>query len=98
MMRDRNGNKIPVVEKSVLDEKLRANGVAVKNDMGYDLLYIWAMGMADYLSSSIPDEAHLAKFVKDYADDPDGSPTRAFDEFYAKTMALGIPIEWPDMI
>lgn len=98
MMRDRNGNKIPTVEKSILDEKLRANGVAVKNDMGYDLLYIWAMGMADYLGSSVPDEAHLAKFVKDYADDPDGSPTRAFDEFYAKTMALGIPIEWPDMI
>jgi len=31
-------------------------------------------------------------------DDPDGSETRAFDEFYAKTMALGIPIDWASVL
>lgn len=98
MMRDRNGNRIQPAEKSVLDEKLRANNVSVSNDKGYDLLYLWAMGTSDYLGSSIPDEAHLAKFLVDYADDPDGSPTRAFDEFYAKTLALGIPIDWSSML
>ena len=36
--------------------------------------------------------------LMDYADDVDGSKTRAFDEFYAKTMALGIPILWEDVI
>lgn len=50
------------------------------------------------MGSSIADEMHLAIFVKDYLDDPDGSPTRAFDEFYAKTMALGIPVRWEDVI
>ena len=50
------------------------------------------------MGSSIADEQHLAKFVKDYLDDKDGSDTRAFDEFYAKTIALGIPIMWEDVI
>ena len=40
----------------------------------------------------------LAGRVKDYMDDLDGSPTRAFDEFYIKTVALGIPIYWDEML
>lgn len=98
MMEGRDGGKIKPMEREALKEKLRANGVTVKNDMGYDVPYVWAMGTADYMGSSIPDEAHLAKFVCDYCDDRDGSPTRAFDEFYAKTMALGIPIPWGDVV
>lgn len=98
MMEGRNGEKIKVMEKDAFLEKMKANGVTLENDKGYDGPYVWAMGMADYLGSAIPDEAHLAKFVKDYLDDKDGSSTRAFDEFYAKTMALGIPIVWEDVI
>lgn len=98
MMETRQGGKVNSVSKETFDEKMKALGVKVKNDMGYDLPYVWAMGTADYLGSSIVDEPHLAKFVSDYADDPDGSKTRAFDEFYAKTLALGIPIVWEDVI
>lgn len=97
MMVTRDGGKVKALEKDTVMERLRANGVTVKRDMGYDVPYIWAMATADYMGSAISDEAHLAKFVRDYADDPDGSPTRAFDEFYAKTMALGIPIVWEDV-
>ena len=43
-------------------------------------------------------EKRLAMFVKDYVDDRDGSPTRAFDEFYIKTVALGIPVFWDEML
>lgn len=98
MMEGRNGDKIKPVEKSVFDERMRANGVTLKNDNGYDGPYVWCMATADYMGSSISDEMHLARFVADYLDDPDGSPTRAFDEFYAKTMALGIPIPWDDVL
>lgn len=98
-MRDRNGNKIQLPERSRFDELLKANSVTIENDKGYyDQLYVWCMGRADYLGSSIPDEAHLLHFVKDYLDDIDGSETRAFDEFYIKTVALGIDIPWEDMI
>ena len=98
MMEDRNKGKIKSAEKDMVIEKLKTNNITVERDKGYDIPYVWAMATADYMGSSIADEIHLAKFVKDYIDDIDGAPTRAFDEFYAKTMALGIPIVWEDVI
>ena len=99
MMRSRNGERIAVPEKSKLDEILAKNGISIENNKGYyDGVYLFAMGKSDFLGSSIPDEAHLALYVKDILDDPDGSPTRAFDEFYAKTVALGVDIPWDDLI
>lgn len=98
MMETRDGGKITPVDKEVFNEKMRANGVVLKNDLGYDGPYAWSMATADYMGSSITDEVHLARFVHDYLDDPDGAKTRAFDEFYVKTMALGIPIVWEDVI
>lgn len=98
MMTGRDGSRIEPVSKEAFNEKMKALGVAVKNDKGYDLPYVWAMATADYLGSSVPDEAHLALFVKDYSDDIDGADTRAFDEFYAKTLAKGIPVIWEEVI
>ena len=98
MMETRDGGKVKAMEKDAVLEKLKANGLTVKNDKAYDVPYVWAMGMADYLGSSIADEAHLAKFVMDYVDDRDGSKTRAFDELYAKTLALDIPLIWEDLM
>lgn len=99
MMRDRSGKKVPAFDKAKVDEILAGNGIELENRKGfYDAAYVYAMGRADYLGSSITDEMHLARFVKDYMDDKDGSPTRAFDEFYIKTVALGIDIPWDEMI
>lgn len=98
MMTTRSGEKVRPVEKSVFDEKMRSGALTLKNDKGYDGPYVWCMASSDYLGSSISDEAHLSMYVRDYLDDPDGSPTRAFDEFYAKTLALGIPIPWEDVL
>lgn len=98
MMETRTGGSVSAVSKETFDEKMKANNASLKNDKGYDGPYVWCMASADYLGSSIADEAHLAKYVVDYLDDKDGSPTRAFDEFYAKTMALGIPIVWEEVI
>ena len=85
-------------DKQKTTDFLKANGVSLKNDMGHDAAYVLNMARADYFGSSIIDDLHLALFVKDYLDDKDGSPTRAFDEFYIKTVALGIPIFWDEML
>ena len=98
LMKDRNGKTINPFDKSKTAEFLKAHGVSLKNDMGHDASYVLNMGMSDFYGSSIPDETHLAIFVKDYLDDKDGSPTRAFDEFFIKTVALGIPIFWDEML
>ena len=50
------------------------------------------------MGSSIADEVHLALYVKDYIDDKDGNPTRAFDEFYINCIAKGIDFPWQDLI
>ena len=56
------------------------------------------MCKADYLGSSVPDEQHLALFVKDYVDDPDGYPELPFTRFYGDCIGTGTPIPWEDVI
>lgn len=99
MMRDKKGNRQSVPEKKKVDEKLNSYGIELSRDKGYyDSVYAWCMAKSDYFGSSIEDEMHLAKYVKDYIDDPDGNPTRPFDEFYVNCIAKGIDIPWGDVI
>ena len=99
MMKSRDGKKIQIPERKKMDEIMKAYGIQLKRTEGYyDPIYVWCMAMSDYFGSSITDEIRLANFVRDYIDDPDGNPTRAFDEFYVNCMAKGIDIPWEDMI
>ena len=98
MMKDKAGNKLQGWSKDRTAEFLRSNGVTLENNHGHDASYVLSMARADYLGSSIIDDKRLALFVKDYLDDPDGAKSRAFDEFYIKTVALGIPIFWDEML
>ena len=66
---------------------------------GFEGLYeVSNMGKADYLKSSIPDDTHLALFVKDYIDDPDGYDGLPFTRFYADCIGSGTPIMWENML
>ena len=99
MMKDRNGKKVKLPEKRQYDEIMSMYNQKLERTNGfYDGLYVWCMGTSDYLGSSIIDEQHLAMFVKNYIDDPDGNKTRAFDEFYINCIAKGIDIPWEDII
>lgn len=99
MMEDRGGNKVGLVPKEEVDKKLEMYGQKLRRKEGYyDSSYVWCMAISDYFGFSIPDEKHLAIFVRDYIDDIDGNPTRAFDEFYINCVAKGVDIPWEDMI
>lgn len=99
MMKDRNGKKVSLIERKELDEKMSAYGVKINRTEGYyDPVYVYCMAMADYFGYSITDEIRLVMFIKDYTDDIDGNPTRAFDEFYINCIAKGIDIPWEDLI
>lgn len=98
MMKDRSGNKLAAWDKEKCDDFLRARGINLRRGKGHDAAYVLNMARADYYGSSIADEQRLALFVRDYLDDPDGSETRAFDELYIKTVALGEPIFWEEML
>jgi hypothetical protein len=56
------------------------------------------MAKADYMGSSIVDEVHLLKFIKDYIDDPDGYEGLPLTRYYADVIGKGITIDWEDML
>ena len=97
-MRKDSGEKIAPITKEALDLLLAKNGIELDNKFGYDYVFVANMCKADYLGSSVPDDAHLAKFVKDYCDDPDGYSELPMTRFYADTIGKGIPIIWEDML
>lgn len=97
-MRDRNGNKISLRTKEQIDNILKANNVEIENDYGYDKVFVYHMGMSDYMGSSITDEPHIAKYVKDVLDDKDGYEGIALTRFLADCSAKGVPIMWEDVI
>ena len=99
MMRNRKNERQEVPKKEWLDNVLNSFNVKLERNEGYyDAIYVWCMAKSDYLGSSIKDDQHLALYVKDYIDDIDGNPTRAFDEFMANCIAKGIDVPWEDMI
>ena len=98
MMKDKDGNALKVWDKTKTDEVLTSHGIKIKNNLGHDAAYVMNMARADYYGGSLKDENQLVLYVKEYLDDIDGAESRAFDEFYIKTVALGIPIFWDEML
>lgn len=97
-MRDRNDNPVTKKTKEQVESILQAHGVTLTNDKGYDKVFVFHMGLSDYMGSSIIDEPHLAKYVKDVLDDRDGYDGIAFTRFVADCNGKGVPIMWEDMI
>ena len=98
MMDSRGGENIKPMTKEQVSEFLRANGVSVDNAKGYDAAYVYSMAKSDYYGTSIKDDAHLALFIKDFIDDPDGYGSKAFDHFVIDCRAKEEPIFWGEML
>ena len=92
--------KIPIQSwnKDSVDKLLNKYGVTIENKIGYDYVFTANMCIADYYGSSIIDEQHVALFIKDYVDDPDGYEELPFTRFYADCIGSGVPINWEDML
>lgn len=97
---EKNGKpeKLDAMKRDEVEELLKKLAVKLENDKGYDAVYVANMAKADYFKSSIPDEAHLAMFVKDYIDDVDSYPGMPFTRFYADCIGSGTPIMWEQML
>ena len=98
MMRDRNKAKLSLYDREKVESMLKQNGIEITTDKLYDAMYVLHMARADFMGSSIADEAHLAKYVGDYINDPDGYDGIALTRFYADCMGKGIGIEWEDVL
>ena len=100
-MYKREGNeevKLQPYTRNDVDRILKENGIELVNNQLYDAAYVANMCKADFLNSSIPDEQHLAKYIKDVIDDPDGYDGIVFNRWYADMSYTGIAIDWEDML
>ena len=97
---DPSGKKIPIqiTPKDVINQLFTTHNIVVENNVGYDIMYVYHMAKADFLGSSLPDEKSVAKYVKDYIDDPDGYDGLPMTRFYADCIGSGTPIMWEDML
>lgn len=95
--RDFNGTEIVLepITREQLETMMQQNRIHLNsNDNYYDAVFAANMCKADYLGSSIPDEEHLCKYVKDVIDDVDGYDGIVFNRWYADMCRKGIQIDW----
>lgn len=98
MFKKVNGNKEYITPYSFSDLENLFKKYSITIPVTYDCVYIANMCKADFLGSSITDEAHLVKYVKDLIEDPDAYDGLPFTRFYADCIGSGTPIYWEDMI
>lgn len=100
MYKREEGAKVKLVPytKRQVDEILKAYKIELKNDQLYDSVFVANMAKADYWGSSITDEMHLAKYIRDVIDDVDGYDGIVFNRWYADMCKKGIVIDWKEMI
>lgn len=90
--------RIKAIIKEDVDKLLEVYNVQLENNQLYDYVYVANMGKADFLGKSIPDEQHLAQYIKDVIDDDDGYEGIVFNRWLSDMRRKGIAIDWEDMI
>lgn len=100
MYKDNNGSKeyIKPYTKEQVEDLMDSYGIKMKRNKMYDAAFVASMCAADYLGKSVPDEQHLAMFVRDMIDDADAEEGFIFNRWYADTVFMNEPVEWEDMI
>lgn len=86
------------LSKETIDSLLSSYNIKIKNNQLYDYVFVGNMCKADFLGSSVPDEQHLCKYIKDVIDDIDGYDGIVFNRWYADMCRQGIAIDWYNML
>lgn len=89
---------IEYVSKEKVEELLKKYDVKLERNIGFNFVYIANMVFANRWKSSIEDEAHWAKAIKDEIDDEDISPDSIFSCWVTKMEDNGNPIPWGELI
>ena len=98
LMTKEDDEPIKPMTKQQVKELLLKYGVQLKHDQLYDSTYVCGMALADFYGSSIEDEKHLALYIKDVIDDPDGTDGLTFTRWYASMCHNGIAIPWDEVL
>lgn len=84
--------------KEEVEAILKKHNIKLENNQLYDFVYVANMGKNDFLGSSVPDEQHLAFYIKDVIDDIDATDGLVFNRWYSDMSYMGIAIDWEEML
>lgn len=90
--------KITPFTKEEVDTLLMRYNIQLENNQLHDYVYVANMCKADFLGSSVPDEYHMALYIKNVIDDVDAYDGIVFNRWYADMCRKGIVIDWEEMI
>lgn len=93
-----NGKEVPITPftKKEVDTMLGNYGITLENNNLRDYVYVANMCKADFLGSSIEDNLHVARYIKDVIDDDDAYDGIVFNRWLADMARKGEPIDWDD--
>lgn len=90
--------KIEAMNKDFVDELLKRHGVVLEHNEGHNYVYVANMIKADYWKTSVDDEPHMAKMVKDIIDDADMPGGAVFRKWLATCDEVGIVVDWEELL
>ena len=85
---------IEAMSKEQVDELLTRYGIKLEKSKGLDYVYVANMGKSDVYKSSVPDDSHLALYIKDMIDDSDAADGEVMTCWYAKMIRRRQPVDW----
>ncbi len=97
MMKGIDGQRITPLTQDQVNELLKKYNVTISNNTMHDYVFVANMCKAKCYKRSIPDEQHLAMFIKDYIDDPNEPDGVAMRSWYAAMVGKGEPIDWDEV-
>ena len=90
--------EIKTFSKQEVEEILKTYNVKVKYAQLEDITYVANMCNADYFESSVPTKKHLALYIKETIDDPDGCEGLVFNRWISDMKWLGVAIPWDEFL
>lgn len=90
--------KVKPYTKEEVDNILKSYNIDIDNKIMHDYVFVATMCKADYLGEAIPDDLHLAKYIKNTVDDVDASNETTFRRWVATMIGNGQPIDWYEII
>lgn len=84
--------------KEEVEAMLKREGIKVNNNILYDQVFVANMAKADFYGSSLEDEAHVARYIRDYIDDADAGDGFVMRRWYATMVSNGMPVNWGELL
>ena len=90
--------RLSPIDMENFEKTLRKHRVEIAENSLYDAAYLASMIEADFWGSSIEDEEHMARYIKDVLGDVDGYDGLVLCRFLADCSAKGNVVFWERML